>query len=75
MEVLTFEFDPVADSLKVAGIDYANGTFRAIVAPLKSGGVLALESRGGGVFRVSVPEHVPVRPDAARAHASEGLLS
>jgi hypothetical protein len=52
---LTFEYDKKADSLKVAGVEYTKGSFRALGGGLQSGGSLVLEARGGGVFHVTVP--------------------
>lgn len=57
-ENVTFSYDPLTDNLDVSGISYANGSFRGIDGLLKLGGAVAVESRGGGVFSVTVPHFV-----------------
>lgn len=66
-EVLTFEYDQVGDGLKVGGVDYAKGSFRGITGPVKTGVKFVVEARGGGVFHVSVPDHVVVEAPKVEA--------
>lgn len=60
-EILTFEWDALADELKVGGVTYKKGTFRALGGTIIGGhGGMVLEARGGGVFQVAVPaQYVP----------------
>lgn len=59
-EILTFEWDALADELKVGGMKFEKGTFRQDGAVIGGGGGMVVRNRGGGVFEVSVPaQYVP----------------
>lgn len=59
-EILTFEWDALADELKVGGMKFEKGTFRHDGAVIGGNGGMVVRNRGGGVFEVSVPaQYVP----------------